>query len=63
MLQQLALSQGTVQISWQAQHFRRVRYAFRGRRSTFAMSVQISWQFIHEGRYRFRGRRSAAKDR
>ena len=27
---------GQVQISWQAQRFRKVRYRFRGRRSTFA---------------------------
>ena len=46
-----ALSQGQVQISWQAQHFRKdgadflagamlsqVRYRFHGRRSTFARS-------------------------
>ena len=25
-----------LQISWQALHFRKVRYRFRGRRSTFA---------------------------
>ena len=31
-----ALSQGQVWISWQAQHFRKVKYRFRGRRSTFA---------------------------
>ena len=44
-----ALSQGHVQISWQAQHFhkviswqaqhfRKVKYRFRGRRGTFARS-------------------------
>ena len=33
-----ALSQGQVSISWQAQHFRKVKYRFRGRRSTFARS-------------------------
>ena len=31
-----ALSQGQVSISWQAQHFRKVKYKIRGRRSTFA---------------------------
>ena len=52
---------GQVQISQQAQHFRKVRYRFRGRRSTFARSgtdfvagailsegqVQISQQTQH----------------
>ena len=33
-----ALSQGRVQILWQAQHSGKVRYRFRGRRSTFARS-------------------------
>ena len=33
-----ALSQGQVQISWQAQDFRKVRYRFCGSRSTFARS-------------------------
>ena len=33
-----ALSQGTVHISRQAQRFRKLRYRFRGRRSTFATS-------------------------
>ena len=52
-----ALAQGQVHISWQAQHFRKVKYRFRGRRSTFARSnigaapsqgqVQISWQAQH----------------
>ena len=56
-----ALSQGQVEISWQAQHFRKVKYRFRGRRSTFARSsrdfvagaalsqgqVNISWQAQH----------------
>ena len=31
-----SLLQGQVHISWQAQHFRKVRYRFRIRRSTFA---------------------------
>ena len=34
-----SLSQGQVQNSWQAQHFREVKYRFRGRRSTFARST------------------------
>ena len=67
-----ALSQGQVQISWQAQHFRKVKYRFRGRRSTFARSsakfvagaaisqgqVQNSWQAHHfrKVKYRIRGR-------
>ena len=67
-------SQGQVQISWQAQHFRKVKYRFRGRCSTFTRSsakfvagaslsqgqVQISWQAQHfrKVKYRFRGRRS-----
>ena len=42
-----ALSQGQVQGLWQAQHFRKVRYRSRGRRSTFA-----------KVRHRLRGRRS-----
>ena len=33
-----ALSQGQVPIWWQAQHFRKVRCGFGGRRSTFARS-------------------------
>ena len=33
-----ASSQCQVQISWQAQHFRKVKRRFRGRRCTFAMS-------------------------
>ena len=33
-----ALSQGQVQISCQTQHFRKVRWGIRGRRSTFAVS-------------------------
>ena len=59
---------------WQAQHFNKVKYRFRGRRSTFARSitdfvagaalsqgqVQIPWQGQHfrKVKYRFRGRRS-----
>ena len=69
-----SLSQGQVKISWQAQHFRKVKYIFRGRRSTFARSsakfvagaslsqgqVQHSWQAQHfrKVKYRFRGRHS-----
>ena len=37
----LALPQGQLQISWQAQHFRKVRYRFRGRRSTFTQSSTV----------------------
>ena len=33
-----ALSQGQVYISWQAPHFRKVKYRFRGRRNSFARS-------------------------
>ena len=33
-----ALSQGQVQNSWHAQHFRKVKCEKRGRRSTFARS-------------------------
>ena len=69
-----ALSKGQVQISWQAQHFRKVKYSFRGRRSTFARSskdfvagaafspgqVQNSWQVKHfrKIKCRMRDRRS-----
>ena len=69
-----ALSQGTVQISRQAQHFRRVRWGFCGRRSTFARlgtdfvagaapsqgTAQTLRQVQHfcKVRYRFSGRRS-----
>ena len=69
-----SISQGQVQISWQAHHFRKVTSRFHSRRSTFAMSstdfvagaalwqdqVQISWQAQHFGKvkYRIRGRRS-----
>ena len=34
-----ALSQGHVHISWQVQHFRKVKCRIRGRRSTFARST------------------------
>ena len=37
-----ALSQGQVQISWQAQHFRKVKCRIRGRCSTFAGSSKDS---------------------
>ena len=69
-----AFWQGRAQISWQAQHFRKVKYRFRGRCSNFARSsakfvagaslsqgqVQISRQAQHfrKVKYRFRGRRS-----
>ena len=57
-----ALSQGHVQISWQVQHFHKVKYRFRGRGSTFARSradlkagaalwqgqVQVSWQHFRK---------------
>ena len=40
-----ALSQGVLQISWQVQHFRKVRYRSRGRRSTFAsLRADFVWQ-------------------
>ena len=42
-----SLSRGQVQISWQAQHFRKVKCHIRGRRSTFAISqikkLQKAW--------------------
>ena len=52
--------------SWQAQHFREVRYIIRGKRSSLARrsaaqgQVQISWQARRFGkvRRRFRGTRS-----
>ena len=63
-----------MQISWQGQHFRKVRNRFRGRGITFARSsakfvagatlsqgqVQNSWQAHHfrKVKSRFRGRRS-----
>ena len=69
-----ALSQAQVQLSWQAQHFCKVKYKFGGRRSTFAKSktnflagatlsqgqVQLSWQAqrFRKVKYRFRGKRS-----
>ena len=69
-----ALSQGQVPNSWQAQHFRKVKYKIRGRRITFARSstecvagaalsqgqVQNSWhaQHFRKVKYRFCGRRS-----
>ena len=69
-----ALSQGQVPNSWQAQHFRKVKYKIRGRRITFARSstefvagvalsqgqVQILWQAQHfsKVKHRFGGRRS-----
>ena len=69
-----ALSQGQVQMSWQAQHCRKVKCKIRGRGSTFARSstdfvagaalsqgqVQNLWQSSHfrKVKYRFRGRRS-----
>ena len=69
-----ALSQGQVQSSWQAHHFRKVKYRIRGRCSTFARSsakfvaraalsqgqVQILWQAQHfrKVKHRFGGRRS-----
>ena len=69
-----ALSQGQVQNSWQAHHFRKVKYRICGRCSTFARSsakfvaraalsqgqVQILWQAQHfsKVKHRFGGRRS-----
>ena len=69
-----ALSQGQVSISWQAWHFRNVKYTIRGRRITFGRSstefvagaalsqgqVQNSWhaQHFRKVKYRFCGRRS-----
>ena len=69
-----ALSQGQVPNSWQAQHFRKVKYKIHGRRITFARSstefvagtalsqgqVQNSWhaQHFRKVKYRFCGRRS-----
>ena len=46
-----ALSQGQVQISWQAQHFRKVKYRYRGRRCSFA---SLGADFVR-GRFRGRG--------
>ena len=69
-----ALSQGQVSISWQAQHFRKVKCQIRGRRSTFARSstkfvagaslsqgqVQNLWQVQHfrKVKCKIRGTRS-----
>ena len=69
-----AFSQGQVPISWQAQHFRKVKCKIRGRRITFARSstefvagaalsqgqVQILWQAQHVSKVKhtFGGRRS-----
>ena len=55
-----ALSQGAVQISWQSQYFRKVRYRFRSRRGTFARSGTDSRQvqYFRKVRFRFCGRRS-----
>ena len=43
------LAQSTVQISWQAQHFHKVRYRFRGRRRTFARSGSRRSTFARSG--------------
>ena len=57
-----------VQISWQAQHFRKVKYRFGGKRSTFARSsadffggaalsqgqVHVLWQAQHFRKVRCR---------
>ena len=65
------LSQGQVQISWQGQHVRRVKYIFRGRCNIFTGSstdfvagaaflqgqVQISWQAQQFRKVRCRFRR------
>ena len=62
-----ALLQGQVHVVWQAQHFRKVRYRFRGTRG-FARGAcaglrglgQVSWQAQHfrKVRRRSRGRRN-----
>ena len=59
-----ALSQGEVQISWQAQHFRKVNFS-QGLNCVAGAAlskgqVQISWQAQHfrQVKYTFRGRRS-----
>ena len=59
-----ALSQGEVQISWQARHFRKVKFS-QGWNCVAGATlskgqVQISWQAQHfrKVRCRFRGRRS-----
>ena len=58
-----ALSQGQVQISWQAQYFRKVRYTFRSRRSTLARSGTASRQVqdFRKVRSRFRRRSTFAR--
>ena len=55
-----ALWQCKVQIPWQAQHFRKVRYRLRGRHSTFARSAtDFAAGAAHSKvRYRSRGRRN-----
>ena len=46
-----AFSQGQVQIPWQAQQFRKVRYRFRGRRNTFVIEgTSTFFQLQHENR-------------
>ena len=57
------LSQGQVQISWQAQHFRKVKFS-QGLNGVAGAAlskgqVQVSWQAQHfrKVKYRFRGRR------
>ena len=63
-----SLSQGQVSISWQAQHFRKVKCQIRGTRSSFARSSTKLWQAHHfrKVKYRICGRcstfaRSSAK--
>ena len=59
-----ALSQGRVQISWQAQHFRKVNFSLGltcvAGATLSKGQAQISWQVQHlrKVRYRFRGRHS-----
>ena len=50
-----------MQISWQAHNFRKVRYRFRSRRSTFTRSSANLWQARHfrKVKYRLCGRHSA----
>ena len=57
ILQQATLSQGQVQVSWQAQHSRKLRYMV----ASAAPLEQILQQAKHfrKVRHRFRGRRSA----
>ena len=59
-----ALSKGQVHISWQAQHFRKVKFS-QGLNCVAGAAlskgqVQISWQAqrFRKAKYRFRGRRS-----